>query len=191
MQLLEDHIRREGKVALGNVLRVDGFLNHQIDVVLLTKLAEEFHTRFSGEKVDKILTIEASGIAIGCLVAQQFGVPLVFAKKSRSSNLPADVYATAVHSYTHGNVNQVVVSREYLHSGERVLLIDDFLAHGEALAGLVSLVQQAGGTVVGAGIVIEKAFQDGGDRIRRQGIRVESLARIAAMSVEEGVTFTD
>ena len=202
MQLLEDHIRREGKVAPGNVLRVDGFLNHQIDVVLLTKLAEEFHTRFSGEKVDKILTIEASGIAIGCLVAQQFGVPLVFAKKSRSSNLPADVYATAVHSYTHGNVNQVVVSREYLHSGERVLLIDDFLAHGEALAGLVSLVQQAGGTVVGivnksratlegAGIVIEKAFQDGGDRIRRQGIRVESLARIAAMSVEEGVTFTD
>ena len=182
MQLLEDHIRREGKVAPGNVLRVDGFLNHQIDVVLLTKLAEEFHTRFSGEKVDKILTIEASGIAIGCLVAQQFGVPLVFAKKSRSSNLPADVYATAVHSYTHGNVNQVVVSREYLHSGERVLLIDDFLAHGEALAG---------GTVVGAGIVIEKAFQDGGDRIRRQGIRVESLARIAAMSVEEGVTFTD
>ena len=140
MQLLEDHIRREGKVAPGNVLRVDGFLNHQIDVVLLTKLAEEFHTRFSGEKVDKILTIEASGIAIGCLVAQQFGVPLVFAKKSRSSNLPADVYATAVHSYTHGNVNQVVVSREYLHSGERVLLIDDFLAHGEALAGLVSLV---------------------------------------------------
>ena len=134
MQLLEDHIRREGKVAPGNVLRVDGFLNHQIDVVLLTKLAEEFHTRFSGEKVDKILTIEASGIAIGCLVAQQFGVPLVFAKKSRSSNLPADVYATAVHSYTHGNVNQVVVSREYLHSGERVLLIDDFLAHGEALA---------------------------------------------------------
>mgnify|MGYP000937727980 CR=1 FL=1 len=185
MQLLEDHIRREGKVAPGNVLRVDGFLNHQIDVVLLTKLAEEFHTRFSGEKVDKILTIEASGIAIGCLVAQQFGVPLVFAKKSHSSNLPADVYATAVHSYTHGNVNQVVVSREYLHSGERVLLIDDFLAHGEALAGLVSLVQQAGG------IVIEKAFQDGGDRIRRQGIRVESLARIAAMSVEEGVTFTD
>ena len=113
MQLLEDHIRREGKVAPGNVLRVDGFLNHQIDVVLLTKLAEEFHTRFSGEKVDKILTIEASGIAIGCLVAQQFGVPLVFAKKSRSSNLPADVYATAVHSYTHGNVNQVVVSKHW------------------------------------------------------------------------------
>lgn len=135
MQLLEDHIRREGKVAPGNVLRVDGFLNHQIDVVLLTKLAEEFHTRFSGEKVDKILTIEASGIAIGCLVAQQFGVPLVFAKKSRSSNLPADVYATAVHSYTHGNVNQVVVSREYLHSGERVLLIDDFLAHGGSIGG--------------------------------------------------------
>lgn len=191
MQLLQDHIRREGKVAAGNVLRVDGFLNHQIDVVLLTKLAEEFHARFAGEKVDKILTIEASGIAIGCLVAQQFGVPLVFAKKSRSSNLPADVYATAVHSYTHGNVNQVVVSKEFLHSGEHVLLIDDFLAHGEALAGLVSLVQQAGGTVVGAGIVIEKAFQDGGDRIRRQGIRVESLARIASMSVEEGITFTD
>ena len=190
MQLLEDHIRREGKVAAGNVLRVDGFLNHQIDVVLLTKLAEEFHARFSGEKVDTLLTIEASGIAIGCLVAPQFGVPLVFAKKSRSSNLPADVYATAVHSYTHGNVNQVVVSKEFLHSGEHVLLIDDFLAHGEALAGLVSLVQQAGGTVAGAGIVIEKAFQDGGDRIRRQGIRVESLARIASMSVEEGVTFT-
>ena len=141
--------------------------------------------------MDKVLTIEASGIAIGCLVAQQFGVPLLFAKKSRSSNLPADVYATAVHSYTHGNVNQVVVSKEFLHSGEHVLLIDDFLAHGEALAGLVSLVQQAGGIVAGAGIVIEKAFQDGGDRIRRQGIRVESLARIASMSVEEGVTFTD
>ena len=185
MQLLEDHIRREGKVAAGNVLRVDGFLNHQIDVVLLTKLAEEFHARFSGEKVDKILTIEASGIAIGCLVAQQFGVPLVFAKKSRSSNLPADVYATAVHSYTHGNVNQVVVSKEFLHSGEHVLLIDDFLAHGEALAGLVSLVQQAGGTVAGAGIVIEKAFQDGGDRIRRQGIRVESLVRPPAGGINK------
>ena len=145
MQLLEDHIRREGKIAPGNVLRVDGFLNHQIDVVLLTKLAEEFRRRYEGVQVDKVLTIEASGIAIGCLVAQQFGVPLLFAKKSRSSNLPADVYATAVHSYTHGNVNQVVVSKEFLHSGEHVLLIDDFLAHGEALAGLVSLVQQAGG----------------------------------------------
>ena len=152
MQLLEDHIRREGKVAPGNVLRVDGFLNHQIDVVLLTKLA------------------------------QQLGGPLGFAKKSRSSNLPADVYATAVHSYTHGNVNQVVVSREYLHSGERVLLIDDFLAHGEALTGLVSLVQQAGGTVVGAGIVIEKGFQEGGKKIRDMGVRLESLAIVDSMT---------
>ena len=191
MKLLKDRIRKDGVIKEGNVLKVDSFLNHQMDVELFHEIGLEFKRRFEGEEINKILTIEASGIAIGCLVAQQFGVPLLFAKKSRSSNLPADVYATAVHSYTHGNVNQVVVSKEFLHSGEHVLLIDDFLAHGEALAGLVSLVQQAGGIVAGAGIVIEKAFQDGGDRIRRQGIRVESLARIASMSVEEGVTFTD
>lgn len=136
-----------------------------------------------------MLTVEASGIAIGCLVAQAFGVPLVFAKKSRTSNLPQDVYSSTVRSYTHGNVNQVMVSREFLRAGERVLLIDDFLAHGEALNGLIDLVQQAGGTVVGAGILIEKAFQDGGEQLRRRGVRVESLARVASMSVEQGVQF--
>ena len=189
MQLLEERIRRDGKVAPGNVLRVDSFINHQIDVALLTELAGEFHRLFAGETVDKVLTVEASGIAIGCLVAQAFGVPLVFAKKSRASNLPQDVYSSTVRSYTHGNVNQVMVSREFLRAGERVLLIDDFLAHGEALNGLIDLVQQAGGTVVGAGILIEKAFQDGGEQLRRRGVRVESLARVASMSVEQGVQF--
>ena len=189
MQLLEERIRRDGKVAPGNVLRVDSFINHQIDVALLTELAGEFHRLFAGETVDKVLTVEASGIAIGCLVAQAFGVPLVFAKKSRTSNLPQDVYSSTVRSYTHGNVNQVMVSREFLRASERVLLIDDFLAHGEALNGLIDLVQQAGGTVVGAGILIEKAFQDGGEQLRRRGVRVESLARVASMSVEQGVQF--
>ena len=189
MQLLEDRIRRDGKVAPGDVLRVDSFINHQMDVALLAQLAAEFHRLFREDGVDKVLTIEASGIGIACLTAQAFGVPMVFAKKAKTNNLPDTVYTSTVRSYTHGTVNSIVVSREFLRPGERVLLIDDFLAHGEALGGLIDLVNQAGGTVVGAGIVIEKAFQDGGDELRRQGIRVESLARIASMSVEDGVQF--
>ncbi len=189
MQLLEDRIRRDGKIAPGNVLRVDGFINHQMDMQLLEQLAAEFHRRFADAGVERVLTIEASGIAIACLVARAFGVPLVFAKKSKTSNIPDSVYSSQVKSYTHGTVNQIMVSKEFLHPGEGVLLIDDFLDHGEALAGLIDVVEQAGGHVVGAGILIEKAFQTGGENIRRRGIRVESLARVAAMSVEEGVTF--
>ena len=189
MQLLEERIRRDGKVAPGNVLRVDGFINHQMDMELLPQLAEEFHRRFAGEQVDKVLPIEASGIAIACLVAQLFRVPLVFAKKSKTGNIPDTVYTCPVKSYTHGNVNQIIVSKEFLHPGERVLLIDDFLAHGEALNGLINVVEQAGGTVVGAGILIEKAYQNGGTGIRERGYRIESLARVSAMSVENGVEF--
>ena len=191
MQLLEDRIRRDGKVAPGNVLRVDSFINHQMDIALMEQLAQEFFRRFSGVRVDKVLTVEASGIAIATLVAQAFGVPLVFAKKAKTANLPDDVYAATVRSYTHGNVNQVIVSKEFLHSGEHVLLIDDFLARGEALQGLIDLVAQAGGTVAGAGILIEKAFQDGGERIRSQGVRVESLARVQSMSDDGEITFVD
>ncbi|MBR5524299.1 MAG: xanthine phosphoribosyltransferase [Clostridia bacterium] len=186
MQLLEDRIRRDGKVAPGNVLRVDGFINHQMDVALLSQLADEFCRRFGDTPVDKVLTIEASGIAIATLVAQRYGVPLVFAKKSKTSNIPDTVYSCPVKSYTHGNVNTILVSRDYLSAGERVLLIDDFLAHGEALRGLIDVVEQAGGTVVGAGILIEKAYQPGGSDIRARGVRVESLARVAAMDADAG-----
>ena len=186
MQLLEDRIRRDGKVAPGNVLRVDGFINHQMDIALLTQLADEFCRRFGDTPVDKVLTIEASGIAIATLVAQRYGVPLVFAKKSKTSNIPDTVYSCPVKSYTHGNVNTILVSRDYLHAGERVLLIDDFLAHGEALRGLINVVEQASGIVVGAGILIEKAYQPGGADIRARGVRVESLARVASMDADAG-----
>ena len=181
MQLLEERILRDGKVAPGNVLRVDSFINHCMDIDLLEKLAEEFYRLFSDCKVDRVLTIEASGIAIATLVARLFRVPLVFAKKSKSSNIPDTVYSCPVKSYTHGNVNTVIVTRDYLKTGENVLLIDDFLAHGEALRGLIDVVEQAGGNVVGAGILIEKAYQPGGADIRARGVRVESLARVAAM----------
>lgn len=189
MQLLEDRIRSEGIIAPGNVLRVDSFINHQVDIELMSALAQEFRRLFQGVQVDKILTIEASGIAAACLVAQEFRVPLVFAKKSKSSNLPDNVYSATTRSYTHGNVNEVLVSKAYLRPGERVLIIDDFLAHGEALQGLISLVGQAGGSVAGAGILIEKAFQGGGDRVRARGFRVESLARIASMSEDGTIVF--
>ncbi len=189
MQLLEERIRRDGKVAPGNVLRVDSFINHQMDIELMDKLAQEFHRLFADDRVDKVLTVEASGIAIATLVARAFRVPLVFAKKSKTSNIPDTVYASTVKSYTHGNVNEIMLSKEYLCPGERVLLIDDFLAHGEALRGLIDLVGQAGGQVVGAGILIEKAFQNGGRDLRAEGLRIESLARVASMSVEDGVQF--
>ena len=186
MQLLEDRIRRDGKVAPGNVLRVDSFINHQMDILFMEELAKEFKRRFGDKPVDKVLTIEASGIAIATLVAQQYGVPLVSAKKSKSSNIPDTVYSCPVKSYTHGNVNTVLVTQDYLQAGERILIIDDFLAHGEALKGLMNLVEQAGGIVVSAGIVIEKAYQHGADELRASGLQVESLARVASMDAETG-----
>jgi len=186
MQLLEERILRDGKVAPGNVLRVDSFINHCMDIDLLEQLAEEFYRLFKNERVDRVLTIEASGIAIATLVARLFKVPLVFAKKSKSSNIPDTVYSCPVKSYTHGNVNTVIVTRDYLRAGERVLLIDDFLAHGEALRGLINVVEQAGGSVVGAGILVEKAYQQGGADVRAMGVRVESLARVASMDDQTG-----
>ncbi|MBR5390297.1 MAG: xanthine phosphoribosyltransferase [Clostridia bacterium] len=189
MQLLEDRIRRDGIVREGGVLKVDRFLNHQMDIGLFEEMGKEFARLFAGCKVNKILTIEASGIGIACIAAQQFGCPVVFAKKSKTKNIAGDVYTTRVESFTHGNVNDVIVSRDFLGPGDRVLIIDDFLANGAALAGLIDLVRQAGATLVGAGIAVEKAFQPGGDRIRAQGVRVESLARIKSMSPEDGVEF--
>ena len=189
MKLLEERIARDGVVKDGDVLRVDSFLNHQMDVALLSELADEFKRLFSGCGVNKILTIEASGIAIACLVAERFGCPLVFAKKSRTSNIAGGVWSTKVHSFTHQCDNNVIVSKDFLGKGDRVLLIDDFLANGAALDGLIDLVEQSGASLAGAGICIEKAFQPGGDRIRAKGIRVESLARIRSMDPEKGIVF--
>lgn len=189
MKELEERILKDGKCLSADILKVDSFLNHQIDVAFLEKIGQEFERLYHGCGVNKILTIEASGIGVACLTAQQFNVPVVFAKKSKTTNISNDVYTAQVASYTHGNVNTIVVSKQYLNSGDRVLIIDDFLAKGCALEGLVSLVQSAGATVVGAGIVIEKAYQGGGDALRNRGIRVESLARIASMDVSKGITF--
>lgn len=189
MQLLEEKIRQEGKVKAGGVLKVDRFLNHQIDVKFLGQLAQEFYRLFGGSGVTKILTIEASGIGIACITAQPFGVPVVFAKKTKTKNIAGDVYTSQVPSFTHGVTYDIIVSKEFLRPEDRVLIIDDFLANGNALLGLSQLVKDAGATLIGAGIVIEKAFQPGGELIRSQGIRVESLARIRSMSEETGVEF--
>lgn len=189
MQLLEDRIRRDGIVREGGVLKVDSFLNHQMDIGLFEEMGKEFVRLFAGCEVNKILTIEASGIGIACIAAQQFGCPVVFAKKSKTKNIAGAVYTARVESFTHGNVSDVIVSRDFLGPDDRVLIIDDFLANGAALTGLIDLVRQAGATLVGAGIAVEKAFQPGGELIRAQGVRVESLARIKSMSVEHGVEF--
>ncbi len=181
MKLLEERILKDGVIKDGDVLKVDRFLNHQMDVELFSEMGKEWARLFAGENVTKILTIEASGIGIACVAAQHFGVPVVFAKKSKSKNIAGDVYTTRVESFTHGRVYDVMVSKQFLNAGDRVLLIDDFLANGAALKGLIDLVEAAGATVVGAGIAIEKAFQPGGDAIRAMGIRVESLARIKRM----------
>ena len=191
MELLKERIRKDGKIRGTEVLKVDSFLNHQMDVDLFDAIGAEFKRRFADCQVNKILTIEASGIGIACLAARHFHCPVVFAKKSQSRNISPDVYTAKVESFTHGKVYDVVVSKEYLNSGDRILLIDDFLANGEALRGLAKLVTDAGAELVGAGIVIEKAFQPGGDQLRAAGLRVESLARVAAMSETEGVTFVD
>lgn len=190
MRLLEEKIRREGRVLPGDILKVDSFVNHQIDVMLMDQLGEEFKRRFAACNITKILTIEASGIGIACLTARHFGVPVVFAKKSVSSNVSHEVYEAPVVSYTHGGkCYNVIVAKEYLHPQDRVLLVDDFLAKGSALKGLLDLTKAAGAIAVGAGIIIEKAYQAGGEGLRAQGLRIESLARIASMSVEQGITF--
>ncbi len=189
MKLLEDKIIKDGKVGEGNVLKVDGFINHQIDVDFMNEVGKEFFRLFKDEKIDKILTIEASGIGIACIVAQYFHVPVLFAKKTKTNNIYADVYTGKVESYTHGVTYDIVVSKQFLHKDERILIIDDFLAKGSALLGLIGLIENAGAKTVGAGIVIEKAYQNGGKIVRDMGIRVESLARIKSMSVENGIEF--
>ena len=192
MELLKQRILKDGHVKAGNVLKVDNFLNHQMDVALFAEIGKEFKRRFAGCGVTKILTIEASGIGIACLPAEQFGVPVVFAKKSQSKNIDGEVYTTRVESFTHGRVYDIIVSKKFLSPEDRVLLIDDFLAKGSALNGLCQLVEDSGATLVGAGIVIEKGFQEGGELIRGRGVRVESLAIVDAMDPETGsVTFRD
>ena len=181
MKLLEDRILKDGNILPGNVLKVDSFINHQIDVDLIIECGKEWKRLYEGSEINKILTIEASGIGIACLAATEFNVPVVFAKKSKSNNIGADFYTTKVVSYTHGRTYDVIVSKNYLNEGDRVLIIDDFLANGSALRALIELAEGAGATVVGAGICIEKEFQGGGNEIRKDGYRIESLARIAKM----------
>ena len=189
MELLEQRIRQDGKVKGTSILKVDSFLNHQMDIQLFSQMGQEFFRLFGDCGVNKILTIEASGIGMACVTAQYFHCPVVFAKKSMSSNISDHVYSAPVKSFTHGNQYNAIVSKEYLHPEDRILVIDDFLAMGEALRGLFSLVQQSGATLIGAGIAVEKAFQPGGAQLRSEGYRIESLARVAAMSEEGGVVF--
>lgn len=186
MKLLEERIKKDGIIKEGNVLKVDSFLNHQMDIKLFGEIGREFKRRFADVEVNKILTIEASGIGIACVVAQYFDVPVVFAKKNKTKNIAGDVYTSQVESFTHGRVYDIMVSKEFLGEGDKVLLIDDFLANGKALEGLAALVKDSGAELVGAGIVIEKGFQVGGDNIRRQGIRLESLAIVESMDEEIG-----
>lgn len=186
MKLLQEKIRRDGVVKPGNILKVDSFLNHQLDVLFLDKMGEEFYSRFKDENITKILTIEASGIAIASLTGLHFKVPVVFAKKSKSINLDGEMYVTNVESFTHKNVNNVIVAKKFLNPQDRILILDDFLATGNALVGLISLVEESGASVAGIGIAIEKGFQDGGKRIRDAGYRLESLAIIDSMNGETG-----
>lgn len=186
MKLLEDRILKDGKVYPGNILKVDSFLNHQIDVSLLNELGKEFHSLFKDLGVNKILTIEASGIGIACITAQYFNVPVVFAKKTQTKNISVNVYSSKVESFTHGKVYDIVVSKDFLNKDDKVLIIDDFLAVGNAVMGLLELVKCAGATAVGAGIVVEKGFQNGGDMLRNSGIRVESLAIVSSMDADKG-----
>lgn len=188
MELLEQRILRDGRLLPGGILKVDNFLNHQMDPMLLREMAQEWRRLFRDADVNKILTIEASGIAMAILVGLEFECPVVFAKKSKTKNLSDRLYRTEVASFTHGSTNTVIVSKDYLTPGDRVLLIDDFLATGAAFFGLRDLVAQAGATLVGAGAAIEKRFQGGGDRLRAEGVRVESLARIVSMD-EGGIVF--
>ena len=186
MELLKERIQRDGKIKEGNVLKVDSFLNHQMDVSLFHEIGKEFRRRFAGEEINKILTIEASGIGIACVAAEVFGVPVVFAKKTRTKNIAGDVYTTKVESFTHGRVYDIIVAKEFLGAGDRVLIIDDFLANGKALEGLSELVNLSGAKLVGAGIVIEKGCQVGGNLIREKGIHLESLAIVESMDEKTG-----
>ena len=191
MELLKQRIRKDGKVKGTDVLKVDSFLNHQMDVKLFTEIGKEFKRRFADCEINKILTIEASGIGIACVAAQEFDCPVIFAKKTQTKNIAGEVYTSKVESFTHGRVYDIIVSTDFLKPEDKVLIIDDFLAKGAALEGLCKLVQDAGAELVGAGIVIEKAFQPGGDMLRAKGLRVESLARVIAMSEENGIEFID
>lgn len=186
MKLLEERIQKDGKVKQGNVLKVDAFLNHQMDVRLFKEMGKEFQKRFEGEEINKILTIEASGIGVACMVADVFDVPVVFAKKTQTKNIAGDVYTTRVESFTHGRIYDIIVSKEYLGKDDKVLVIDDFMANGKALEGLIQLVKDSGATLVGAGIAIEKGFQPGGDMLREQGVHLESLAIVESMDETTG-----
>ena len=186
MNFLEERILKDGIVKEGNVLKVDSFLNHQMDINLFKQMGEEFKRRFAGKDINKIITIEASGIGIACVVASYFDVPVVFAKKTQSINIDGDVYVAEVESFTQKNKNQVIVSKRFLGPEDRVLIIDDFLANGCALQGLISIVAQAGGTVEGIGIAVEKGFQAGGRMIRNLGYQLESLAIVESMDAATG-----
>lgn len=190
MNFLEERIVKDGKVKPGNVLKVDSFLNHQMDISLMEEIGREFHRRFEEKTINKVLTIESSGIGIACFVAKEFGVPMVFAKKSHSINIDSEVYVAEVESFTHKNKNNVIVSKQFLNQDDHILIIDDFLANGCALQGLIAIAKSAGATVEGVGIVIEKGFQIGGQVIRNLGVQLESLAIIDAMDSETGtITF--
>jgi xanthine phosphoribosyltransferase len=184
MELLKQRIRQDGIIKAGNVLKVDSFLNHQIDVNLLDAIAQEFLELFAGKPINKVLTIEASGIAVACAVAQRLGVPLVFAKKAQSINLDGESYTTRIESFTHKRVYDVIVSKKYLAASDHILIIDDFLANGCSLAGLIDIAEDAGASIEGIGIVIEKSFQLGGTQIRERGYEVNSLAIIKSMNAE-------
>ena len=190
MKLLEERIRKDGTVKAGNVLKVDSFLNHQMDIELFNEMGKEWARLFADRKITKILTVEASGIGIACVAAQHFHVPVVFAKKSQSVNIDGEVYSTKIESFTHKRVYDVIVSKKFLHPEDHILIIDDFLANGCALEGLIDIVNKAGATVEGVGIAVEKGFQKGGDLIRSKGIRVESLAIVESMDDKTGeITF--
>ena len=191
MKLLEERIRKDGKIKGGDVLKVDSFLNHHMDVALFQEIGKEFYRLFGDCGVTKILTIEASGIGIACVTAQFFRCPVIFAKKNKTKNIAGDVYTSKVESFTHGKVYDIIVSKEFLLPTDRVLLIDDFLANGSALQGLIKLVRDAGAELVGAGICVEKAFQPGGNLIRSMGVRVESLARVKSMGDDGSIEFCD
>ena len=186
MKLLEERIRKDGTVKAGNVLKVDSFLNHQMDIELFNEMGKEWARLFADRKITKILTVEASGIGIACVAAQHFHVPVVFAKKSQSVNIDGEVYSTKIESFTHKRVYDVIVSKKFLHPEDHILIIDDFLANGCALEGLIDIVNKAGASVEGVGLAVEKGFQKGGDLIRSKGIRVESLAIVESMDDKTG-----
>lgn len=191
MKFMEDRIRKDGQVRAGNILKVDSFLNHQLDVDLLDEVGKAFYEKFKNKGITKILTVEASGIAIACLTARYFKVPVVFAKKSKSRNLDGDLYKSVVHSFTYGIDNTITLSKKYLDSSDTVLLIDDFLANGKAMRGLTDICQQAGAKIEGIGIAIEKGFQCGGKELRESGYEVFSLAIVDAMEPDQEIVFRE